>query len=302
VDAVLGNTDRNKIIEIINNAKTEKTMSVKDIKNEHIFERLFVSRFEEKTRAFIKIQEGCDNYCSYCIIPYARGPARSRNMSDISYEVKSVIASGHKEIILTGIHIASYGKDLNGPALIDLIERLDGIKGLERIRLGSIEPKLMDDKFLSRLSKLSKVCPSFHISLQSGCEKTLKNMNRKYTAKEYSEIISNTRNHFPKCAVTTDIIVGFPAESEEDYIQSYEFCAEMKFMKIHVFPFSLKKGTAAQHIMPKIEKSVIQKRCENFLSLSNSLQDEFNTAYAGKTAYVLFEKNKANICEGYTDN
>lgn len=302
VDAVVGIKDRHRLAEIIKNASKQKIMEVYPISDEHIFEHLSVDSFEEKTRAFIKIQEGCDNYCSYCIIPYARGPARSRKYDDIISEVKNIVSSGHREIILTGIHIASYGKDLKNISLIDLIENLNEIEDLKRIRLGSLEPKILDEAFLARLSKLDKVCPSFHISLQSGCDNTLKRMNRKYTSKEYYDIVCSVRKFFPYCSITTDVIVGFPAETEEDFIESYEFCKKVGFMKIHVFPFSLKKGTAAEHIAPKIEKSVIKNRCNKMLALSASMQDEFNSSFIGKTFDVLFEQNKYDINEGYTDN
>lgn len=302
VDAVVGIKDRHRLADIIQNARSQKTMEVYSISDEHIFEHLSVDSFDDKTRAFIKIQEGCDNYCSYCIIPYARGPARSRSAEDIISEVKNIVASGHREIILTGIHIASYGKDLNNISLIDLIEKLNDIKSLKRIRLGSLEPKILNEAFLARLSRLNKVCPSFHISLQSGCDNTLMRMNRKYTSKEYYDIVCNVRKFFPRCSITTDVIVGFPAESEEDFTESYEFCKKVGFMKIHVFPFSLKKGTAAEHIAPKIEKSVIKNRCDKMLALSASMQDKFNSNYIGETFGVLFEQNKDDICEGYTDN
>lgn len=302
VDAVVGIKDRHRLAEIIKDAQKQKTIQVYPISDERIFEHLSVDSFEDKTRAFIKIQEGCDNYCSYCIIPYARGPARSRNSEDIITEVKNVVSSGHKEIILTGIHIASYGKDLKNISLIDLIEKLNDIEDLKRIRLGSLEPKILDEIFLARLSKLDKLCPSFHISLQSGCDNTLKRMNRKYTSQQYYDIVCNVRKYFPNGSITTDVIVGFPAETEEDFEKSYEFCKKVGFMKIHVFPFSLKKGTAAEHIEPKVEKSVIKNRCDKMLSLSAVMQDEFNSSFIGKTFEVLFEQNKDDINEGYTDN
>jgi len=302
VDAVVGTKDRSRLNEIIAEAKKQKSVNVSGITDEHIFEPLTVTEFGEKTRAFIKIQEGCDNYCSYCIIPYARGSARSRAPEDILSEVKSVVLSGHKEIILTGIHIASYGKDLYKTSLIDLAQRLNDIKELYRIRLGSLEPKLLTEDFLRRLAALKKICPSFHISLQSGCDKTLKNMNRKYNTDLYYEICENVRKYFPNCSLTTDVITGFPAETEQDFEISYEFCKKIGFMKIHVFPFSLKKGTTAEHINPKVVKSEILKRSEKLIALSNSLQDSFNISHIGQTAEVLFEKQKNGFNYGYTDN
>jgi threonylcarbamoyladenosine tRNA methylthiotransferase MtaB len=303
VDAVIGNKDRLQLFEIINKARNKKMINVTEILNEHYFEPLQITSFSEKTRAFIKIQEGCNNFCSYCIIPYARGPARSRDMQEIKNEVHEVIRNGHKEIILTGIHIASYGIDKSDDkGLIDLIEELHIIDGLKRIRLGSLEPKILSEEFLKRLTCLDKVCPAFHISLQSGCDKTLKNMNRKYTSQEYFTIIKNVKKYFPSASLTTDIIVGFPMESEEDFEISYEFCKKIEFMKIHVFPYSRKKGTAAAAFNPQIDKNIIQKRCEKFLELSDSLQDKFNILNINKIYEVLFEKNNNGINEGYTNN
>ncbi len=303
VDAVIGNADRLRLFEIIQEAKRAKTVHVTNILNEHYFEPLQINSFEEKTRAFIKIQEGCNNFCSYCIIPYARGPARSRDICDIKNEVNTVVRNGHKEIILTGIHIASYGVDKQEDiALIDLIEELNDTKGLQRIRLGSLEPKILSSDMLQRLSCLDKLCPSFHISLQSGSDKTLKNMNRKYTAKEYFDIVQNVRKYFKDVSLTTDVIIGFPMENEEDFEVSYEFCKKIGFMKIHVFPYSKKKGTAASSFNPQIDKHNIQKRCSRFLLLSDFLQNKFNCANINKTYEVLFEKKTNGINEGYTKN
>lgn len=303
VDAVIGNKDRLQLFEIINKARSKKMINVTEILNEHYFEPLQITSFNEKTRAFIKIQEGCNNFCSYCVIPYARGPARSRDMQEIKNEVHEVIRNGHKEIILTGIHIASYGIDKSDDkGLIDLVEELHTIDGLKRIRLGSLEPKILSEDFLKRLACLDKVCPAFHISLQSGCDKTLKNMNRKYTSQEYFTIIKNVKKYFPSASLTTDIIVGFPMESEEDFEISYEFCKKIEFMKIHVFPYSRKKGTAAATFIPQIDKNIVQKRCGKFLELSDSLQDKFNMLNINKIYEVLFEKNNNGINEGYTNN
>jgi threonylcarbamoyladenosine tRNA methylthiotransferase MtaB len=303
VDAVLGNADRSKLFEIIQEAKRKKIVHVTDILNEHSFEPLQINSFNQKTRAFIKIQEGCNNFCSYCIIPYARGPARSRNIYDIKNEVNTVVKNGHKEIILTGIHIASYGIDKQeNHTLIDLIEELHNIDGLQRIRLGSIEPKIFSEQTLQRLSCLDKLCHSFHISLQSGCNKTLKDMNRKYTSKEYFDVIQNVRKYFKNVSLTTDVIVGFPMESDEDSEISYEFCKKSEFMKIHVFPYSMKKGTAASSFNPQIDKKTIQARCSKFLLLSDYLQNKFNTENIDKTYEVLFEKKINGINEGYTKN
>ncbi|MDR2939391.1 MAG: tRNA (N(6)-L-threonylcarbamoyladenosine(37)-C(2))-methylthiotransferase MtaB, partial [Clostridiales bacterium] len=282
VNLIIGAKDRNRIFELvneyINNNKDNKPLiHVSDILHEKTFERLKVTGLKNRTRAYLKIQEGCDNFCSYCIIPFARGPVRSRGLLDILSEVKALAGNGFKEIVLTGIHVGSYGKDLVNENLLGVIKHVHEIDGIERIRLSSLEPGIITENFVNNIKNLSKVCAHAHLSLQSGCDKTLNAMNRKYDTEGYKKALYLLRSNIENVAVTTDIIAGFPGETEEDFWGSYNFCESMGFSKIHVFPFSPKKGTKAYAMEGQVAPGVKNLRAGLFSSLDKKLQLNFLT-------------------------
>ncbi len=304
INIVIGTKDRGKVVEIVENYRAEKGVlnAVTDIRGEKEFERLRVSNLKDRTRAYIKIQEGCNRYCTYCIIPYARGPVRSRKPEDVIDEVKTLAKNGFKEVVLTGIHVASYGLDLENINLADIIEQVHSVDGIERIRFSSMEPKACDDEFVARMAKLPKVCEHYHLSLQSGSDTTLKKMNRRYTAEEYAAACERLRKAFPDVAITTDIIVGFPTETDENFNESYEFAEKMRLSKIHVFPYSPKAGTPAAKIRPQIAPDVKNERSHKMLELSTRLNKEFISRYIGSTMEVLFERLEGDYYEGHTRN
>lgn len=307
VDIIIGTTQRKKIVDLCEEAasKNGKINIVENISEYKDFEDLNIVDIKEKTRANIKIQEGCNQFCSYCIIPYARGPIRSRELSDIIEESERLRDSGFKEIILTGIHIASYGKDFNGPELIDVIEEIGKIDGIERIRLSSIEPTLIDEEFMERGLKTKKLCDHFHLSLQSGCDAVLKRMNRKYSTEEYKKIVKLIRKYMPNAGITTDIIVGFPGETDEEFEETYDFVKDIGFSKIHVFKYSSREGTAASKFNDQIHGNIKQTRSETLISLGDSLMNSFNEKFTGEKLQVLFEessKEDVGFMEGYTTN
>ncbi len=303
INIVIGTKDRSKVVEIIESYKGGSVLNaVTDIKGEREFEPLKISRLKGRTRAYIKIQEGCNRYCTYCIIPYARGPVRSRKPEDVISEVKTLAKNGFKEIVLTGIHVASYGLDLGNITLCDIIEKVHDVPGIERIRFSSVEPTVITDEFIERIIKLPKVCQHYHLSLQSGCDRTLKAMNRRYSSEEYRNACDKLRKAFPDVAITTDIIVGFPNESEEDFKESYDFAKSVKLSKIHVFPYSPKAGTPAADMKGQIPPDVKNKRSEEMIALSNSLNREFMARYTGGETEVLFEREEKGYYEGHTSN
>lgn len=304
INIVIGTKDRSKVVEIVENYRAEQGVlnAVSDIKGEKEFERLKVSKLKDRTRAYIKIQEGCNRYCSYCIIPYARGPVRSRKPEDIMDEVKALARNGFKEVVLTGIHVASYGIDLGNITLADIIKMVHEVDGIERIRFSSMEPRAVSDEFIERMSKLPKVCEHYHLSLQSGSDTTLKNMNRKYTSEEYAAACERLRKAFPHVAITTDIIVGFPTETEENFKESYDFAKKVKLSKIHVFPYSPKEGTPAAKMRPQVAPEVKNERSHKMLKLSDKLNREFMSAYINKPMEVLFERLDNGYYEGHTRN
>lgn len=304
INIVIGTKDRGKVVEIVENYRAEKGVlnAVTDIKGEKEFERLKVSNLKDRTRAYIKIQEGCNRYCTYCIIPYARGPVRSRKPEDVIDEVKTLAKNGFKEIVLTGIHVASYGLDLENITLADIIEQVHSVEGIERIRFSSMEPKAVDDEFVARMAKLPKVCEHYHLSLQSGSDATLKKMNRRYTSEEYAVACERLRKAFPDVAITTDIIVGFPMETDENFNESYDFAEKVRLSKIHVFPYSPKTGTPAAKIRPQIAPDVKNERSHKMLELSTRLNKEFMSRYIGSNMEVLFERLEGNYYEGHTRN
>lgn len=304
INIVIGTKDRSKVVDIVEQYQAENGVlnAVTDIKGEKEFERLKVSKLKDRTRAYIKIQEGCNRYCTYCIIPYARGPVRSRHPEDVIDEVKTLANNGFKEVVLTGIHIASYGVDLDNITLADIIEQVHAVDGIERIRFSSMEPKAVDDEFVARMAKLPKVCEHYHLSLQSGSDTTLKKMNRRYTSDEYAAACDRLRKAFPDVAVTTDIIVGFPTESDENFTESYDFAKRVKLSKIHVFPYSPKTGTPAAKIRPQVPPDVKSDRSHKMLELSESLNREFMSKYIDKNMEVLFERLEGDYYEGHTRN
>ena len=291
-DIIIGNNKKNLLIEEIHKFETTRATesSIIDI-NDGVAEYEEFSHFvpKEHTRAFIKIQDGCNQFCTYCIIPYARGRARSRDLNSILSEVTSWVEKGYKEIVLTGIHITSYG--IPGETeLIDVIEAIDSIPGVERIRLSSLEPQVCTKDFCERISKVKKICPHFHLSLQSGCDATLKRMNRKYSTAEYKEGCARLREVFDQPAITTDVIVGFPQESEEEFSESKAFCEDVRFYEMHVFKYSKRHGTYAEKMSGQLTEKVKSARSDELLSLEKEMSKEYRSYFLGKEVSVLFEE------------
>lgn len=306
IDLIIGNNEKNDIISIIENHIAQKGTEdiVSDVMYKLDYVELGTTTYTEKTRAVIKIQDGCDRFCSYCLIPYARGHIRSRKIENVIEEIKKVVEEGINEVVITGIHIASYGRDFKGEniGLIDLLEEINKIKGLHRIRLGSIEPTIITEEFVKRLSKLDKICDHFHLSLQSGCTETLKRMNRRYTTEEFKEVTKRLRTKFPNAALTTDIIVGFPGETEEEFNMTYEFLKEIAFYKMHVFKYSQRKGTKAAVMPNQIDGKVKEERSKKLIELSNKNEYNYNKKYIGREVEVLFEEREGEYLKGHTTN
>lgn len=308
VNLIVGTKDRIKIIELVEEYIQNKSQInvVDSIMDAREFDEIPISAYEGKTRAFLKIQEGCTQFCSYCIIPYARGPIRSRNLNEIVNEVKKLAHNGFKEIVLTGIHIASYGRDLNnGNDILKVAEEIEKIDGIERIRFGSLEPTLIDEGFIDNLSKISKVCPHFHLSLQSGSDATLKRMNRKYDTDTYREAVKWIRSKYYDASITTDMMVGFPGETKEEFEESYNFAKEIKFSKINVFKFSPRKGTPAAKYLNQVDSKIKEERSTKLIQLSDVTEKEFYERFLNTKENVLFERkfNTTNkYLEGLTPN
>lgn len=309
IDLVIGNNMKSQVVQIVeqyiqDNRHTEdRDAYVADIAHSHEYEIMHIETVSEHTRAYIKIQDGCNQFCSYCIIPYARGRVRSRKMEDILQEVRNLTANGYKEIVLTGIHISSYGLDFEhtadeqedyGPfknsALIDLIEALSGIEGLERIRLGSLEPRIITENFVRRLCKVPQICPHFHLSLQSGCDETLKRMNRHYTTALYLEKCGILRQYFDRPALTTDVIVGFPGETEEEFAQTERFLETVHFSDMHIFKYSKRRGTKAADMPNQIDPQIQSVRSEKLIALGERMKDDFLEACKDQEQIVLIEE------------
>lgn len=307
VDVIIGTTDRDRIVELCERAKenNEKINIVRNIKTQKEFEKINIEDIKSKTRAYMKIQDGCNQFCSYCIIPYARGPIRSRKIEDIIDEAKNLANVGFKEVVLTGIHVASYGKDIKDIDLVHVLREVGKIEGIERIRLSSIEPTLITDEFMKSMVKIGKVCDHFHLSLQSGSDTVLNRMNRKYTTKEYKNIVNTIRKHMPDAGITTDIIVGFPGETDEEFEETYKFVEEIGFSRIHVFKYSPRKGTPAAKYENQIDGNIKNKRSEDLIALGDRLMKEFNERFIGRTMSMLVEeesKKEKELMEGYTTN
>ena len=305
VNLVIGTKDRAQIVEMVENYKTENGVEnhVSDIMKERVFEPLSIQKLANRTRAYLKIQDGCSQYCSYCIIPYARGPIRSRDPQDVLAEVKRLAENGFKEVVLTGIHVASYGKDRHDTSLLEILRQVHEVEGIERIRFSSIEPNVVTEEFAQAIADMPKVCDHFHLSLQSGCDKTLKEMNRKYDTEKYRQAAATLRKYLPEVALTTDIIAGFPGETEEDFQASYDFAKEIGFAKIHAFPYSPKRGTPAAARKDQLLNAVKAERSHRLIELSDKMADDFIQAYVGKEVEVLYERVIGEgIYEGHTTN
>ena len=303
IDLIIGNNEKKDIVEIIENYQNEVNSIITDVMHQKDYVEFGTTTYTEKTRAVVKIQDGCDRFCSYCIIPYARGRVRSRKIENIIKEVEQIVDNGMKEIVITGIHIASYGKDFNYEiTLIDLLEELNKIEGLKRIRLGSIEPTIITEEFVNRLSKLEKICDHFHLSLQSGCDETLKRMNRRYTCHEFENGTKILREKFPNAALTTDIIVGFPGETDEEFNKTYEFLKRVAFYKMHVFKYSQRKGTKAAVMPNQIDGTIKEERSKTLLQLSDENEEMYNSKYIGRQVEVLFEEKDGEFYKGHTTN
>lgn len=305
VDLVVGNNEKKNIIKIIEDYVATKSFDeqVSDVMYKEEYVEFGPTTYTEKTRAVIKVQDGCDRFCSYCLIPFARGHIRSRAIENVVEEVKRIVADGFKEIVVTGIHVASYGRDFkDGTTLIDLLEKINTIEGLQRIRLSSIEPIIMTDDFIDRLAKLDKICDHFHLSLQSGCTETLKRMNRRYTAEEFFDATQRLRAKFPNAALTTDVIVGFPGETDDEFNQTFEFLSKIKFYHLHVFKYSPRKGTKAAVMPNQIDSTLKEQRSKKLIELSDSCEFEYNKLYIGKIVEVLFEEKDGDYYKGHTKN
>ncbi len=305
VSIVIGTKERSRIVELIEQFMRSKEPQVKvnDIMKERTYEELWISTYEDKTRAFVKIEEGCTEFCSYCIIPYARGPVRSRSEESITKEVTALAQNGYKEIVLTGIHIGSYGKDLGSKTLLDAVKAASCVDGIRRIRLGSVEPRVLTDEFVSEISQMDKICDHFHVSLQSGCDNTLRRMNRKYSTDEYQAAIARLRAAFPNPAITTDIITGFPGETEADFEQSLEFMKKIAFSEVHVFPYSARDGTKAAVMDNQVEKKVREERARIMIAEAHKLNQKYLSSFVGQRREVLFEREVANgEYEGHMTN
>ena len=329
IDLIVGNNEKKDIVgivesykrnmnnsnSIVNSEVGENSISyeyynglecnslISDVMHQKEYVEFGTTTYTEKTRAVVKIQDGCDRFCSYCIIPYARGRVRSRKLQNVIEEVEQIVKNGIKEVVITGIHIASYGKDFNsGIGLIDLLESLDKIAGLERIRLGSLEPTIITESFVDRLSKLDKICDHFHLSLQSGCDETLKRMNRRYSSEEFEKVTELLRKEFPNASLTTDIIVGFPGETEEEFETTYNFLKEIAFYRMHVFKYSPRKGTKAAVMENQIDGWVKEVRSKRLIQLSDENESSYNSKYLGKSVEVLFEELCGDYYRGHTKN
>lgn len=308
VDIVLGTKNKGDIVQWVYNVLNDKkqVVEVNDIFQNRVFEDLKIEEYQDRTRAFLKVQDGCNRFCSYCLIPYARGPVCSKEKEKVLDEIKELGRHGFKEIILSGIHTASYGVDFkNGYGLMELLEDVNNLPDIERVRIGSIDPAFFTDGIILRLTSLKKLCPHFHLSLQSGCDETLKRMNRHYTAGQYKDIVTALRQSIPDVSVTTDIIVGFPGETEEEFNKTYVFLKDLQLSKMHIFKFSPRTGTAASKMKDDVSPSVKEQRSRLLIDLNKINEEIFMKRFIGKVMPVLFEKkttDDGNIYEGYSPN
>lgn len=306
VDIVIGTDSRSAIISYIEDYKAGLTdkpyVIVEDIMKIKVFEEMSVSSITTHTRAFIKIQEGCNQYCTYCIIPYARGHVRSRSLQHILDEIEALTLKGYVEFVLTGIHIGSYGLDLDGVSVIDLLEAIQKLEGVQRIRLGSVEPRLISEDFIKRIQPLDKLCDHFHLSLQSGSDTVLNRMNRKYTAEAFSIAVDRLRGLYGKPSLTTDIIVGFPGETETEFEETMAFVRHIKFSEIHVFQFSKREGTPAATMPDQVDSAIKKVRSEQLIALAQQLGDAYKKSFIGDEIELLIEERKGIECIGHSKN
>lgn len=304
VDIIIGTSDKGKAAELVEEYKKNKQQikKVDNIMSIKEFEELEIDEYQDRTRAFLKIQDGCNRYCSYCLIPYARGPVRSRTPENILKEVKKLASNGYKEIILSGIHVASYGKDLENINLEQIVELVSEIPGIERIRIGSVEPMFFTDETINKLSRVDKFCPHFHLSLQSGCDATLKRMNRHYTSEMYRDTVNKIRDKFLDASITTDVIVGFPGETEEEFNFTYEFLKNIKLSKMHIFKYSPRKGTRASEFSEQVSAEIKETRSKLLIELDEKLEREYIEKFINREMDVLFEETNENLSCGYTKN
>lgn len=305
IDIIVGTDRRNKIVELVEEfeqGQEEIINVVSNIMDVREFEEMTISHIGERTRVYVKVQEGCNNYCTYCIIPYTRGRIRSRKEDQVVEEVKRLAGLGFKEIILTGIHVLAYGKDLGDTNLIQLLQRVHDIEGIERIRMSSIEPVAITEAFINALREMPKVCHHFHLSLQSGSDTVLKRMNRKYTTEEYAQSVEALRKLWPDVALTTDVIVGFPGETDEEFEETVAFVKRVKLSQIHIFPFSPREGTPAARMKEQVTPEVKSKREHVLAQEEKILRESFMQQFIGQEIEVLFEKYQDGYVAGYTSN
>lgn len=308
VDVVLGTRNKGDVVYYVNKAKDEgkSQVHVQGVLQNKVFEDLKIEDYQDKTRAFLKIQDGCNRFCTYCTIPYARGSVCSKDPNKVLSEVRELAKNGFKEVILSGIHTASYGLDLEGNInLISIIDEIEKIDGIERIRIGSIEPAFFTPEVIEKIKNFKKLCPHFHLSLQSGCDATLKRMNRRYTAKEYEDSVNLLRETLPDVSISTDVIVGFPGETEEEFNETYEFLKRIKLTKTHIFKYSPRKGTKAADMPNQIDGKVKDERSKKLIELNDINEKAFTEKFLGREMDVLMEqgvKGKEDVYEGYTRN
>ena len=316
IDIILGINEKNEIVQIVENYmekmaeqdKRSQEAEIDDVSKQKEFLDFGDVTYTEKNRAVVKVQDGCNMFCSYCIIPYARGRIRSRKIESVVSEIKKIAKEKIKEVVITGIHVASYGKDFDNEntskkiRLIDLLEAINKIDGIDRIRLSSLEPTIVDEEFATRLSKLDKICDHFHLSLQSGCDETLKRMNRKYTTQIYRDAVATLRKYYPEASFTTDVIVGFPGETDEEFAKTYEFLKEIDFYRLHVFKYSPRRGTVAEKMPNQIDGNKKEERSNKLIELSNNTENKHNKNYIDKTVKVLFEEFEDGFFKGHTTN
>ncbi len=291
-DILVGNNKKKDIAHILRQyfENDQKVNEVLDLTRDQDYEPLFVTNVSGHTRAYLKIQDGCNQFCSYCIIPYTRGRIRSRNPEEVITEVRRLADNGFKELVLTGIHLSSYGKDLGNTSLLEIIEQIHEVEGIERIRLGSLEPRIITEEFAEKLSKLEKICPHFHLSLQSGCDDTLSRMNRKYNTAEYEEALCILRKYYEDPALTTDVIVGFAGETEEEFAKTVEYLEKINLYEMHIFKFSVRRGTRAERMEGQVAEPIKTQRSNILLEMAKRHKKDFESLYIGKTESVLLEE------------
>lgn len=301
VDIVIGTSNRKEILRYIKEFQ-ESQKQIVEVDNCGTLEKEEIHSFGDKNRAILKIEDGCENYCSYCLIPYARGRIRSKPIEIIQKEIRALVKAGYREIVLTGIHLGSYGKENGAPCLEKAILAAAEISGVERIRLGSLEPRIITSQFLEAIAPVHSLCPHFHLSLQSGCDRTLRRMNRHYTAKDYEQAVNLLRKTYPNCSITTDIIVGFPGETEEDFNESLSFAEKIGFSKIHIFPYSPRKGTRAATMDGQLPKELKAKRVKEMETIEKASRHTFWSKMVGTIQEILPEEEKNEHLHGFTKN